>query len=237
MKITWNDELYHYGMPRRSGRYKWGSGKNPFHHGSDGGRKKHNVKSLNPSVMMARRRNMKVDKSFDEWKKGAAARDKAIASGKKRNELKIAYQKNPSDKDLKKQYKEANTQYKKDLRANTSYRKGTVRQDVGRDMARKHLSAAKKADNDRDYKKHMKQYEVERAKAGRAQQVGASRSSRKAALKRSLKTSMKVAAGTAVTAAALREVSKHKDINISSQDVARAAEMFRKAQRMRSFMY
>lgn len=35
MRIIWNDELYHYGVPRRSGRYKWGSGKNPFHHGSD----------------------------------------------------------------------------------------------------------------------------------------------------------------------------------------------------------
>ena len=30
-----NDELYHYGMPRRSGRYPWGSGKEPFQHSSD----------------------------------------------------------------------------------------------------------------------------------------------------------------------------------------------------------
>lgn len=30
MSIQWNRELYHYGMPRRSGRYKWGSGKNPY---------------------------------------------------------------------------------------------------------------------------------------------------------------------------------------------------------------
>lgn len=34
--MLWNDELYHYGMPRRSGRYKWGSGKDPYHHGADG---------------------------------------------------------------------------------------------------------------------------------------------------------------------------------------------------------
>jgi len=33
--IVYNSEIYHYGMPRRSGRYKWGSGKNPFHHGAD----------------------------------------------------------------------------------------------------------------------------------------------------------------------------------------------------------
>lgn len=31
------DEVYliHYGMPRRSGRYPWGSGENPYQHGSD----------------------------------------------------------------------------------------------------------------------------------------------------------------------------------------------------------
>ena len=38
--IIYNSELYHYGVPRRSGRYKWGSGKNPFHHGADGGARK-----------------------------------------------------------------------------------------------------------------------------------------------------------------------------------------------------
>lgn len=26
--------LEHYGVPKRSGRYPWGSGKNPFHHGA-----------------------------------------------------------------------------------------------------------------------------------------------------------------------------------------------------------
>lgn len=31
--IQWDKELYHYGIPRRSGRYKWGSGKDPYHHG------------------------------------------------------------------------------------------------------------------------------------------------------------------------------------------------------------
>jgi len=28
------DDLAHYGVPRRSGRYPWGSGENPYHHGS-----------------------------------------------------------------------------------------------------------------------------------------------------------------------------------------------------------
>ena len=30
-----SDALMHYGMPRRSGRYPWGSGENPFQHGDD----------------------------------------------------------------------------------------------------------------------------------------------------------------------------------------------------------
>ena len=30
-----NDILMHYGMPRRSGRYPWGSGENPYQHGID----------------------------------------------------------------------------------------------------------------------------------------------------------------------------------------------------------
>ena len=32
----WDEEqLAHYGMPRRSGRYPWGSGDNPYQHGED----------------------------------------------------------------------------------------------------------------------------------------------------------------------------------------------------------
>ena len=29
------DELMHYGMPRRSGRYPWGSGDDPYQHSKD----------------------------------------------------------------------------------------------------------------------------------------------------------------------------------------------------------
>ena len=29
------DTLEHYGMPRRSGRYAWGSGENPYQHDSE----------------------------------------------------------------------------------------------------------------------------------------------------------------------------------------------------------
>lgn len=32
MEYEFTDELYHYGMPKRSGRYPWGSGENPYQH-------------------------------------------------------------------------------------------------------------------------------------------------------------------------------------------------------------
>ena len=67
--IQWNQELYHYGIPRRSGRYKWGSGKNPFHHGSFIPRKVKNardnhkakIEAMTPEERRARRnRNIKI---------------------------------------------------------------------------------------------------------------------------------------------------------------------------------
>lgn len=33
-----NVSIEHYGMPKRSGRYPWGSGENPYHHGQSGPR-------------------------------------------------------------------------------------------------------------------------------------------------------------------------------------------------------
>ncbi len=35
------NDLMHFGIPKRSGRYPWGSGENPYHHGADapGGKK------------------------------------------------------------------------------------------------------------------------------------------------------------------------------------------------------
>ena len=35
MNFEQEDELLHYGMPRRSGRYPWGSGEDPYQHGQD----------------------------------------------------------------------------------------------------------------------------------------------------------------------------------------------------------
>ena len=35
MNLIAKDILMHYGMPRRSGRYPWGSGDNPYQHSGD----------------------------------------------------------------------------------------------------------------------------------------------------------------------------------------------------------
>ena len=29
--LSYPDELYHFGIPRKSGRYPWGSGERPYH--------------------------------------------------------------------------------------------------------------------------------------------------------------------------------------------------------------
>lgn len=41
-----DEVLQHYGMPRRSGRYPWGSGEDPYHHGASapGGKKSSSIK-------------------------------------------------------------------------------------------------------------------------------------------------------------------------------------------------
>lgn len=62
-----NNDLYHYGMPRRSGRYPWGSGANPFHHkGKSGG---------NPD------QNANTNKSKSPKKPSEEMRQKIINSG------------------------------------------------------------------------------------------------------------------------------------------------------------
>ena len=113
-----NDYLYHYG-----------------------------VKGMRWGVRRARRQNAKVDKSFKKWNENAQKRENATNLGKQANLARMDYERDTKNKQLKKSYKEANRQYKKALNANTTYRKGAIRGEVGQDMARKYLSESKQIKN------------------------------------------------------------------------------------------
>lgn len=51
--VMWDNELYHYGIPRKSGRYKWGSGKNPYRHEKTSKRPKPTSEDLDKMIRFA----------------------------------------------------------------------------------------------------------------------------------------------------------------------------------------
>lgn len=68
----------------------------------------------------------------------------------------------------------------------------------------------------------MNKHDVERAKARKAQKVGAARSQKKAAMKRALTITAKAAVGTGVTIAGVK-YAQSKGVNINVSDVAKVA--------------
>lgn len=198
-----NNELYHYGVLGM----KWGCRKN-----------KYNSTSIKAAI--ARKQNEKIDKSFKKWNENTKKRDNAIDYGKKRNVAKLAYESDKSKKNLKSEYKAADKEYKKSLGKNTTYRKGVIRQEVGSDLSRKYMSAAKKVKkqmnaggNDKALQKQyahlMSQHDIERAKARRAVKVGSARSNKKAAVKRAMTMSLKATVGTAALTGGTYAVNKY----------------------------
>lgn len=83
----------------------------------------HGIKGMKWGVRRARRQNAKVDKSFKKWKENSNKKANAIDLGKKANIARMDYERDRSNKELKKTYKQANREYKKALNSNTTYRK------------------------------------------------------------------------------------------------------------------
>ena len=195
-----------------------------MHHGVKGQkwgvRKDYRPTSVRSAI--ARRQNAKVDKGFKKWNEGASNKQSAIDAGKKRNASKIAYEKDRSNKDLKSQYKSDNKAYKQALRKNTTYRKGSVKEEVGKDLSRNYMTEAKRAKKSGDmktYSNFMNKHDVERAKARRAQKVAANRSNKKASIKRAMTMTAKAAAASAAIGVGVYAVNKHGGVNINSQQV------------------
>lgn len=243
-RIIHDDELMHYGVLGM----KWGRRKD----------KGSSYKSTSVRSAMARRSNEKVDESFKKWDDNAKKREDAINLGKSRNAAKLAYESNKSDKDLKSAYKQSNKDYKKALKANTTYRKGVVRQEVGKDASRKYLSEAKKVKKQLDsdpgnknlqkkYNDLMSKHDVERAKARKAVDVASKRSAKKAAIKRSMTMTVKAAATSAVVSAGTYAVNRYLNnhqvtfngerVNFGTQNVYNVMNMANKAKKFMGYMY
>lgn len=104
-----NDHLAHYGLPRRSGRYKWGSGKDPYQ--STGGKRsfKKAASAGERYIKSKLGSSKRVQKKAE--KKAAKAREKeenekakALAKEQKKNKYRNekAYVKSLSDEELRK---------------------------------------------------------------------------------------------------------------------------------------
>ena len=100
-----NDHLEHYGLPRRSGRYKWGSGKDPYQ--STGGKRSFKkaasageryIKSKLGSSKRAQKKAAKAHEKEENEKAKALAKEQR--KNKYRNEK--AYVKSLSDEELRK---------------------------------------------------------------------------------------------------------------------------------------
>ena len=92
-----NDHLEHYGLPRRSGRYKWGSGKDPYQSIERKSSLKKEAKNGERYIKSKLSSSKRAQKKAE--RKAAKAREKAKAN-KYRDEK--AYVKSLSDEELRK---------------------------------------------------------------------------------------------------------------------------------------
>ena len=104
-----DDHLEHYGLPRRSGRYKWGSGKDPYQ--STGGKRSFKKTALAGERYIKSKLGSRKRAQKKAEKKAAKAREKeenekakALAKEQRKNEYRDekAYVKSLSDEELRK---------------------------------------------------------------------------------------------------------------------------------------
>lgn len=216
------------------------------------------VKGMRWGVRRARRENEKIDKSFKNWNTNAKNKANAIDLGKKANSARMDYERDSQNKDKKRAYKQANREYKQALRTNTTYRKGAIRGEVGKDMSRKYLSEAKaikkqlNADPNnkvlqKQYKYLSDQHQYERAKARKAPEVGAKRSAKQAALKRKMTMTVKAVATAAAVAVGIAAVNKvlnnnnvtlnGKRVSLSAQNVSDIGKLIKTGKTIMGFFY
>ena len=235
------DELYHYGILGM----KWGHRKN-------------NYSSTGIRSFIARKQNEKVDAGFKKWKQNTEKKADAIELGKKANTAKRLYENDKKNKQLKSDYKNAKKEYKKAYKSNTTYRKGQIRKEVGSDLSRKYLSSAKKIKKElnnnpnnkqlqKQYNSLMSKHDIERAKARKAPEVAQKRSTAKANIKRAMTNTLKAAVAAGTVYAGYKITNKYlenhdvrlngKRVNISKENLSKAAEYIKKGRNFISYMY
>jgi len=250
---NYEDYLSHAGIKGM----KWGVRRYQNKDGTLTAAGKKHYRSTGVRSALAKRANDKVDKSFNDWKENTKKKEDAIALGKQMNKAKMAYENDKSNKTLKADYKQANKDYKKALKENTTYRKGVVKQEVGRDISRKYLSEAKKVkkqldsdptnkDAQKKYNSLMSKHDVERAKARRATEVSTKRSRKIASIKRTMTITAKAAAGTAVVAGGTYAVNKYltnhnvtlngKTVQFNTQKVGNVVNVAKRVKNLLGFI-